>query len=266
MSLAKGKMLAVLYSSGGLGDCGRHAVAAALELGSETVSKIKVLTKDPATLEEKNWKCGCDDHVLIDADRKRLEIVAVDVTTDDLSGHLEGVDAVVSGLGNRQPFWGDRVAKEGTENLIRAMKANKISRLVAVNSMGVEEDRKCMEWRFEGKLMDCLFKTLCRREFNDLTGADRAIRANAAADGTPEGDGLDYVIVRPVGIGEKFRPRGEWFLQKKKGEDWVGPNMAKMDVARFMVREAVVEPTIHNKAVVIGSAPGDDPRAAFPDV
>lgn len=42
--------------------------------------------------------------------------------------------------------------------------------------------------------------------------------------------------------------------------------MAKMDVGRFMVREALVEPSLHGEAVVIGSKPGNDPKAKFEEV
>lgn len=54
---------------------------------------------------------------------------------------------------------------------------------------------------------------------------------------------LDYLFVRPVGIGEEVEEAGKYYLQKP-GERAVGGNMAKIDVARFMVDEAV-KPSLH---------------------
>uniref|UniRef100_A0A7S2GSY8 NAD(P)-binding domain-containing protein n=1 Tax=Helicotheca tamesis TaxID=374047 RepID=A0A7S2GSY8_9STRA len=257
MTPAASKVLAVLYSSGGLGDVGRHAVAAALEKPPSVISKIKVITKDPnkTLFEETNWNCGCPEgHVLTDEDKSRLEIIPFDFSKrggeNDLGNHLDGVDAIVSGLGNRQPFHGDRVAKRGTGRLIDAMKGTNIKRLVMISSIGIDDDWPPMEWRFEGKIMKWLFKTLCRREYSDLLGAERAVR-----QGHKENPDLNYLIIRPVGIGEKKEPVGKWYFQKEKHVDWVGPNVAKMDVARCMVQEAL-GPSRNCEALVIGAKPG----------
>jgi hypothetical protein len=41
-------------------------------------------------------------------------------------------------------------------------------------------------------------------------------------------------------------------VQRKKGEDKLGPDMGKMDCARFVVSEAM-QPTFHRQGVVVGS-------------
>lgn len=234
--------LAVLYSKGGLGDVGRHAILAALE--RKDVSYIKVLSEHPETLEEKNWNCGCpQDHEFTNEERDRIEIIPVKDWTD-ITGHFEGVTAVVSCLGNRQPFLGDRSAKEGSKALVEAMNTHNISRVVAINSVGIGDDKPSLEYHWAGKVMDGLFSTICRRERNDLTKSEKCFR---------ESD-LDFLLIRPVGLGEDIVPVNEWFLQKVKFEDKVGINMAKLDVARFMVKEAL-EPTLHRTAVVIGNDP-----------
>ena len=64
--------------------------------------------------------------------------------------------------------------------------------------------------------------------------------------------GLDYLLVRPVGIGEDVIPTNQWKIQTEKYKDTnLDGNMAKLDVARFMVNE-VIEPSRHEDAVVIG--------------
>ena len=79
---------------------------------------------------------------------------------------------------------------------------------------------------------------------------------------------MDYLFVRPVGIEETKIPVGRYYLQvhgEKKSidvsadneviEGIVGGNMAKLDVARFMVDE-VLRPTLHRTSQVVGSKPG----------
>ena len=94
-----------------------------------------------------------------------------------------------------------------------------------------------------GKIMSCLFRTISKREFKDLSSAEETIVSAK--------NNIDYTIVRPAGLGEDVFPTNEWQLQKKKHQDEVEINLAKLDCARFMVQEAL-NPTIHNKAVVIG--------------
>ena len=65
---------------------------------------------------------------------------------------------------------------------------------------------------------------------------------------------LDYLIVKPVGIGEDVLPVGKYYLQEPE-EEAVGGGMAKMDVARFMVDEAI-NPTLTRESKIVGSAPG----------
>ena len=64
-----------------------------------------------------------------------------------------------------------------------------------------------------------------------------------------EGGALDYL---PVGIGPGAVPVGEWVIQKEKYKDLVGYNVAKLDVARFCVQQAI-KPTSSRRGVVIAS-------------
>lgn len=79
---------------------------------------------------------------------------------------------------------------------------------------------------------------------------------------------LDYLLVKPVGIGEEVSPVGKYYLQypgEKKVHDVfndkviedaiVGGGMSKMDVARFMVNEAI-NPTLHKTQQTVGAEPG----------
>eukprot|EP00568_Trieres_chinensis_P000816 CAMPEP_0183301042 /NCGR_PEP_ID=MMETSP0160_2-20130417/7265_1 /TAXON_ID=2839 ORGANISM="Odontella Sinensis, Strain Grunow 1884" /NCGR_SAMPLE_ID=MMETSP0160_2 /ASSEMBLY_ACC=CAM_ASM_000250 /LENGTH=261 /DNA_ID=CAMNT_0025463563 /DNA_START=17 /DNA_END=802 /DNA_ORIENTATION=+ len=251
------RTIAIFFSPGAFGDCARHAILHAIE--DPRVGRIKLIAREPVVttfLDEANWKCGCeDDHGnFIRKNSEKVERIAVDIASSE-TGELErladalfGVDAVISGLGNRQPFLGDRVGTAGIKNVAAAMKKRGIDRLVMMSSTGIGEDSPCMEWRKEGKIMDFLFSTLCRREYYDLLGAEEEARDS----------GVNYVITRPVGLGEDVVPTGEYFLQKKKFEDVLGCSIAKMDVGKFLL-DQVLEPTISKRAVVIGA----DPKKAF---
>lgn len=92
--------------------------------------------------------------------------------------------------------------------------------------------------------MKILFKTFQRKAKKDLEAMESLYKQSS----------LDYLLVRPVGIGEDVVPVGEYFLQEY-GEEAVGGNMAKLDVARFMVDEAL-SPSLHKTSKVVGSKPG----------
>lgn len=235
--------LIILYSKGGLSDVGRHAVQVAVEKGI----RCTVLTQYPELLEEETWKCGCPDpHQFTVAQRELMEIVKVESWEDheSITAHFKDAKAVVFCLGNRQPFIGAWDSHEGCKAVIAAMNAKNIRRVVALSSMGIEEDWPPMEWYWAGRIMAAIFLTIGRASFNDLTQMERKLRASD----------LDFLLVRPVGIGEDVKPVGKWYFQKEKYKDTLGFNMAKLDVARFMVQEAL-EPTIHQQAVVIGAEP-----------
>lgn len=126
---------------------------------------------------------------------------------ESLSSHFRGAQAVVSCLGNRQPGisqpelkkgW---VAHEGSQAIIRAMQEHKIDRVVAMSSVGVEEDFPPMEFIWIAKvILGLLFLTpgLARKAYWDLAMMERIYR------NTP----LDYLFVRPVGLGEEVLPTG----------------------------------------------------------
>lgn len=248
--MSKPAVLAILYSKGGLGDVGRHAVLAALE--RDDVKSIKVFTEHPETIQsfhpKKNWNCGCPEkHVLTEEQLKRIEIITVPDEhwrVKDLSPHFEGVTAVVSCLGNRQMFIGERVAEVGSRAVVNSMKSHGITRVVAMSSICIGDDVPGLEWHFAGKIMKLLFQTTSRREAVDLRRAEL----------TYEDSDLDYLLIRPVGLGEDVVPVNEWFIQKEKFKDTLGINMAKLDCARYMVEEAL-HPSRHRTAVVIGADP-----------
>jgi hypothetical protein len=245
--------LVILYGVGGLSDCGRHAVQAALEQ-KVGIGSITVLTQHPELLNDSNWKCGCPEpHAFTEEEKKRFTVVHInkgweDAAKDDsFLSHFQNATAVISCLGNRQPTFMDVspdtwCAEAGNKMVITAMKKHNIKRVVAISSIGVNDDWPSMEFHWAGKIMDCIFMCCARKAYRDLCNMEDNYRAS----------GLDYLFIRPVGIGEDVLPVNQWHIQTEKYKDRnLVSNMAKLDVARYMVQEAL-QPTRHKDAVVIG--------------
>ena len=240
--------LVILYGVGGLSDVGRHAILAALE--RTDIERITVLTQYPKLLDDgAKWNCGCPDaHVLSESDKKRISIVSVDSWSehDKLVPYFKGSSAVVSCLGNRQPFFGHCDSYDGNSAVIDAIhKTDNLKRVVVCSSIGIEEDWPPVEFFKLGRYaMSCIFMTCGRQNFKDLTKMERAYKATSEKD-------IDYLLIRPVGLTEDVKPVNRWALQKKKFDDVLHYEMAKLDCARYMVEEAI-HPTRHREAVVIG--------------
>ena len=63
---------------------------------------------------------------------------------------------------------------------------------------------------------------------------------------------LDYLLVRVAGLLPQAQASGEWQLLTEAGQKPPGMlNLAKADVAQFLVQEAVA-PSFHRRAVSIG--------------
>lgn len=251
--------LIILYGIGGLSDVGRHTILAALE--NKSVEHITVITEFPDKLNDKNWECNCfpnEGHHVNPFDDpanvSRLKMVNVDTWKKeqiDLSMHFEGVDAVISCLGHRQPGWKypeliqrGLIAYDGNKQVIRAMGEAKVDRVVVISSFGLRTDGDVSWPHWARRVMACLFNTFQRKARNDFEAMEKLYRSSS----------LDYLIVKPVGIGEEKVPVGEYYLQEAN-EEAVGGNMAKLDVARFMVDQAI-NPSFHRTSKIVGAKPG----------
>jgi nucleoside-diphosphate-sugar epimerase len=246
----RSKTLGVFFSSGDLGEVGMHVVAAALERASDEVNEIRVFSNHITSLDDRKWNCGCRTrHAFTERDRQRLKLICLDCTKDPLAIHLEGVDAVVSCLGNRKPFHPDCIAKAGTGRIVQAMMATDVRRLALLSSVGIAEDWPPMEWSREGGRLSGFFRTVCWTQYQDLSGAEQAVRLAEQLHAD-----LDSLVVRTVLLGEHSPPSGKWFVQHQKHGDHPDHHLAKMDCARFLVQEAV-HGTLSRRAVVVGGVP-----------
>lgn len=228
------KTITVVGAVGGMGDVAKMAVSHALRKNNVRVRAV-VRSADILNPE--------------DIGHERLTVIEADPAKDrgSLVRAITGASSVISCVGNRQPFF-ERWGAAGMSNITEAMKTAGVGRLVCISSMGIGDSWKVMNTNKFGKIMGCLFMTLCRSSFRDLTKAETIT----------ENSGLDYLIVRPTGLSPEAPVYGEWLTQDCGPE---GPKklvtnieISKADCAQFMLEEALA-PTMHRKSVIVGAPP-----------
>eukprot|EP00537_Pseudo-nitzschia_pungens_P010745 CAMPEP_0172384454 /NCGR_PEP_ID=MMETSP1061-20121228/2212_1 /TAXON_ID=37318 /ORGANISM="Pseudo-nitzschia pungens, Strain cf. pungens" /LENGTH=302 /DNA_ID=CAMNT_0013113079 /DNA_START=381 /DNA_END=1289 /DNA_ORIENTATION=+ len=284
------KTVAVLYATtGGMGDVGKFAVALSkqqrdLGLGEPfEVRAIAVSVGGDATRTRTRTGTGTgigsnggepDLGISLDvqdADVRsktenllndmRDEIVAVDVAAESAEAEigelLEGVDAVVSCLGDRQVELGTRWCALGTRKVIGAMTAKKVPRLVCLSSFGIGKD--CMKPSFIKVMWGIMLRTSMRAVRRDLTAMETAVVEGSTSSSTSSSSSsssdLDYLLVRPVGLTPSEPERGfcDRVLSKHDHGGRLHIFMSKVDAARFLLEEALA-PTLHRRGVTIGYA------------
>ncbi|GBG32970.1 Tsukushin, partial [Hondaea fermentalgiana] len=230
------RVVTVVFQKGGLGDTGRHAVAHALRQEGENL-QVRVVARDPDMLKE----------ILTDGEfaSPRLTKIKADPASDveALEGAIQGADAVVSTLGNRQ-YGFERFSARATANVLSTMQRNGVERLVCISSVGINEDWPPFVWYTPIRILfSAMLLTVLRSAYRDLSQMETKIRA--------AGDKVDFLIVRPCGLGPEVVPVGSWKLRMSPEDGPLDDQVAKADVGQFLLQEAL-HPTIHKTAVTIG--------------
>lgn len=254
MKTTSAKTVAVLYATkGGMGDVGKFAMTLArLEPSlSCNIRPIALSVEDSSEGTDKGLEVDVEDPTLKTSTEDLLatmsqDIVKIDVVKDsaekEIGDALEGVDAVITCLGNRQPSM-ERWCALGTRKVVSAMKTKNIQRLVSLSSMGIGKDY--MNTTFITILWAGMLKTILRSARKDLHAMETAVRES----------GLDFVLVRPVGLTPQQMPQGscDRLMSKpsKRSKTDLKFMLAKSDAAAFMLGEALA-PTIHSRDVTIG--------------
>jgi len=245
------KTVAILYATkGGMGDVGKFAITlAGLDKPSLScnIKAIALSIEDSTEGTDKGLEVDVEDLELKKKTEKILgtmeeNIVKIDVSKDsaeaEIGDAIDGSDAVISCLGNRQPNM-ERWCSLGTEKVVGAMQTKKIERLVSLSSMGIGED--FLKTTPLTILWSVLLRSLLRSARKDLYGLEQRVS---------ESD-LDYVLVRPVGLTPSEPPQGSCDQLLSREDGTLQFMLSKSDAATFMLQEALA-PTIHNRAVTIG--------------
>jgi putative NADH-flavin reductase len=151
---------------GATGGTGRSVITQALAVGD----KVTVLARDPGALAEFG-----DRITIVGGDV--LDPKAVDTAVD-------GADAVISALGIGMHRHATTVYSQGTANIIGAMRAQRVSRLLVVSTTSLEipSPRQLFEWL----LAKVLLHNILAKPYADMAVMEQHVREC----------GLDWTLVR----------------------------------------------------------------------
>jgi uncharacterized protein YbjT (DUF2867 family) len=187
---------------GATGGTGRQLVAQALEQGH----LVTALVRSPG-------KLGLE--------HQRLTVVAGDVLdARAVEEVMRGQDAVLCALGHKRYFMPTRILSDGTQNILRAMQAHGVRRLVCETSLGIGNSAGRMGLYYTLFVIPVILAFY----FWDKTRQERLIAAS----------GLEWVIVRPGAL-TNAAGRGHC----REGQD-IGSlvrtvRISRADVAGFML-------------------------------
>ena len=189
---------------GATGGTGRQLVSQALELGYA----VTAFVRDPSKLR---------------VEHPRLTVATGDVLDyASLEAAMRGQDAVLSALGHKRYYPPNRILSKGTSNVLRAMEAHRVPRIVCQTSLGIGDSAGRMGLYYTLIVIPVVVPFY----FWDKTRQERAIARS----------GLEWIIVRPGAL-----TNGEKRDQIRDGRD-VGSylrtvRISRADVAHFMLSQ-----------------------------
>ncbi|MBI5086254.1 MAG: SDR family oxidoreductase [Acidobacteria bacterium] len=187
---------------GATGGTGRALVAQALDRDFN----VTALVRNPARL---------------DIVHPRLTVIRGDVMDAAVVNvAVRGQDAVVCVLGHKRFFYPTRILSEGTRNLLRAMEANGVRRLVCQTSLGIGSSAGRMGVYYTLFVVPVILPFY----FWDKTRQERLISASRT----------EWVVVRPAAL-SNGAPLGTCRHGGEVGGFVLTPGVARADVARFML-------------------------------
>jgi uncharacterized protein YbjT (DUF2867 family) len=201
---------------GATGPTGRHIVAQALERGYD----VTALVRSPKKA----------------ADLKGAGIVIGDARDEAALRHAaKGRDAVITALGTpASPFKEVTLLSTATRALVAAMKAEGVSRIIAITGIGAGDSIG-----HGGVLFDnVIFPLLLRRVYADKNRQERLLRDS----------GLAWTIVRPSMLNDKAGRGDIRALTDLTGIH--GGSISRNDVARFVLDQIGTEDWLHQSPLI----------------
>ena len=201
---------------GATGGPGRQLVTQALERGYA----VTALVRDPSRLQ-------IDHPKLTVARGDVLDPAAVDAA-------VRGQGAVLSALGHKRFFYPTRILSEGTRNILGAIEAHGVPRLICETSLGIGDSAGRMGLNYTFFVIPLILPFY----FWDKTRQERLIA----------GSGVEWVIVRP-GVLTNGEARGRYRHGRGVGSFLRTVRIARGDVASFMLDQLASDS-------YLGTAPG----------
>ena len=187
---------------GASGHIGQLVVNRALENGH----KVTAFVRNPTSLSIKD---------------KNFSLCIGDITNyAQVAEAIKGNDAVISTVGNSTRsvvFKSHSIISEGVKNIVKAMKEQKVNRLLFISSFGLNENIFLPQKIF--------IRTILKNIFADMPQQEKSISQS----------GLDYTIVRPARLTDETTV-GEY---KAAEELYIGPfsHISRSAVADFLIKE-----------------------------
>ena len=185
---------------GATGKTGLEAVKQSLEKGHQVTAFVRDPTRMPV-------------------EHDGLTFVAGDIfDPESVAQTVQGQDAVICALGSSE-LKKTTVRSEGTANIIKAMKAHGVQRLLVVSAMGTGES-----WNSLSAVNKFFYATLLKSSREDHEAQETAVK---------ESD-LDWTIIRPSGLTDE--PRTGVY---EVGENILATTskIARADVADLILKE-----------------------------
>ncbi|MCG2625651.1 SDR family oxidoreductase [Bradyrhizobium sp. WYCCWR 13023] len=150
---------------------------------------------------------------------------------------LRGQDAVVSALGTpASPFREVTLLSTATRVLVQAMKAEHVSRLVAITGMGAGDSRGHGGFVFDRVIFPLLLKNV----YADKDRQEAIVRES----------GLDWVVIRPTVLNDKPGRGSARALTDLS--DFHGGSISRQDVATFVLDQLRSDDWLHRAPLITG--------------
>jgi len=187
---------------GATGGTGRQLVTQALERGFT----VTALVRNPSRLR---------------VDHRRLTVIQGDVLdVASLEAAMQGQEAVLSALGHKRYFYPTRILSVGTSNILQAMEAHRVRRIVCETSLGIGDSAGRMGLYYTLFVIPLILPFY----FWDKTRQERIIA----------GSKVDWVIVRPGALTNGSK-RGRLRHGSGVGSLLWTVRVSRADVAEFML-------------------------------
>ena len=201
---------------GATGGTGRQLVGQALERGYA----VTALVRNPSKLQLEHPQLST-----IQGDV--LDYVSVEKA-------MRGQEAVLCALGHKRFFYPTFILSEGTRNLLRAMEAQGVRRLVCESSLGIGNSVGRMGLYYTLLIIPIILPFY----FWDKTRQERIIAASR----------VEWVIVRPGALTNR-KKRGSYRQGTQVGSFLWTERISREDVADFMLNQLTDD-------TYLGTAPG----------
>lgn len=203
------KKLAIFGSTGGTG-------LAVIQQALAQKHELTALVRTPSKLN---------------MEHEHLKVVQGDAMNyEDVLRVIEDKDVVICCLGTRAKDK-NMVRADGTQNIVRAMKAAKVQKLICQTSLGYGDTAVMMPWYMKYLIIPYLLKNA----FKDHQLQERII----------EQSNLDWVIARPASLtnGAKTETYKANFPTTEK----IKLRISRADVAHFMLQQVESDRYLHEK-------------------